>query len=79
MTPQPCAGYDSAIHFDGPPGNGLPATYICCTAPLYAPLEPSRTRARAVPGWQWRDLAAGHDAMVTHPQETAALLLELAP
>ncbi len=79
MTPHPFGAYESALTFDGPPGNGLPATYVFCTDPVYAPLEPSRERARAVEGWQWRDLAASHDAMVTHPEATAALLMELAP
>lgn len=79
MTPHPFGTFDSAITFEGPPGNGLACTYVFCTEPVYAPLAPSRDRARQVPGWNWRDLAASHDAMVTHPQETAALLMELAP
>ncbi len=78
VTPHPFGTFDSALSFDGPPGNGLPATYVCCTDPVYGPLEPSRVRARAIPGWQWRDLAAGHDAMITHPEATASLLMELA-
>ena len=79
MTPQPFGAYDSALTFDGPPGNGLPATYVFCTDPIYTTLEPSRERARALEGWAWRELAASHDAMVTHPDATAALLMELAP
>lgn len=78
MTPHPFGAFNSAITFDGPPGNGLPSTYVFCTDPVYGPLAPSRERARAVPGWQWRELAASHDAMVTHPKETAELLMELA-
>jgi pimeloyl-ACP methyl ester carboxylesterase len=78
MTPHPFGAFDSAITFDGPPGNGLPSTYVFCTNPIYEPLAPSRERARAVPGWQWREFAASHDAMVTHPEATAALLMELA-
>lgn len=78
MTPHPFGAFNSAITFEGPPGNGLPSTYVFCTDPVYGPLAPSRKRARAVPGWQWRELAASHDAMVTHPEATAALLMELA-
>lgn len=77
MTPHPFGAFDSAIDFDGPPGNGLPSTYVFCTDPVYEPLAPSRARARAVPGWVWRDFAASHDAMVTHPEATAELLMEL--
>lgn len=78
MTPHPFGTFDSAIHFDGPPGNGVPSTYVFCTEPVYESLAPSRERARAAPGWQWRELAASHDAMVTHPRQTADLLMELA-
>lgn len=79
MTAHPFGAFDSAITFEGAPGNGLPAVYVFCTAPVYGPLEPSRARARAVPGWEWVELAASHDAMVTHPAETAKLLMEIAP
>ena len=78
MTPHPFGTFDSSLIFDGPPGNELPATYVFCTDPVYAPLEPSRERARTIAGWQWRELAASHDAMVTHPDATAALIMELA-
>lgn len=78
MTPHPFGAYDSALTYAGPPGNGKPCTYVFCTAPVYEPLASSRDYARQVPGWGWRELAAGHDAMVTHPRATAALLMELA-
>jgi hypothetical protein len=32
---------------------------------------------RAEPGWRYDEIATGHDAMITAPQEVAALLLEL--
>ena len=35
-------------------------------------------RFRAGPEWRYRELATGHDAMVTMPDETAALLMEIA-
>jgi pimeloyl-ACP methyl ester carboxylesterase len=38
-----------------------------------------RAEARAPgSGWRYRELAAGHDAMLTHPRALAELLLELA-
>ncbi len=48
-----------------------------CTEPVYVPLASSRDLARAH-AMAWRELAAPHDAMVTHPEATASLLMELA-
>ena len=79
MTPQPLGSMDTALRLERPPGNGLPATYVFCTQPAYEPLSWAREIARAQAGWAWRDLAAGHDAMVTAPELTAALLMEIAP
>ena len=47
--------------------------YIVCTAPGLPVLEESRSRVRAA-GWPVAELAAGHDAMVTHPREIADLV-----
>lgn len=79
MTPHPFGAMATALTLRGPPGNGLPATYVACTSPEYEPLAWARRVARAQPGWGWRDFAAGHDCMVTAPRETAALLMEIAP
>ena len=79
MTPHPFGAFDSSVTLANPPGNGLPCTYVFCTNPVYAPLARYRDYARAQPGWVWREFAASHDAMVTHPGQTASLLMELAP
>lgn len=78
LTPHPFGAFDSALAMTRPPGNGLPSTYVFCTAPVYEPLAFYRDYARQLPGWAWRELAASHDAMVSHPEATAALLMELA-
>lgn len=72
------AGFTSRFSIANPVGNGLPATYIACTDPFYASLESSRRAARARTDWGWREIATGHDAMVTAPRETAELLIEIA-
>jgi pimeloyl-ACP methyl ester carboxylesterase len=79
LTPHPFGAFDSTLTLANAPGNGLPCTYVFCTDPVYESLARHRDYARAQPGWLWRELAAGHDAMVTHPAATAALLMELAP
>jgi hypothetical protein len=42
--------------------------------PSFAPFA---ARARGEPGWRYRELATGHDAMLTAPEALAGLLLEL--
>ena len=73
LTPHPLGTYTSAQNFRGEPGNGLPAEYILCNDPAYGPLEGTDTRARAL-GWPLREIATGHDAMVTAPDALADLL-----
>ena len=48
--------------------------YIACTAPALPVLDESRARVRAA-GWRVEEVAAGHDAMVTHPREIAHLVM----
>lgn len=79
MTPHPFGSMNTAITLRHPVGNGRPATYVVCTDPVYHPLAAAREAARAQEGWAWRELATGHDAMVTAPRALAELLMEIAP
>ena len=76
LTPHPFATLTTPLRLEQRCGNGLPAHYITCTAPAYRPAALCRTRAEDR-GWPISPLASGHDAMVSHPQETAALLESL--
>ncbi|WYX08784.1 hypothetical protein WJ978_23940 [Achromobacter xylosoxidans] len=40
-------------------------------------LEQSRQLVKSQPGWNWVDIAAPHEAHITHPQLLAELLLGL--
>lgn len=73
MTPHPFRTFETPLPLDGPPGAGKPAVYVRCTAPVYPPLAASRARASAL-GWPIRDIATGHDAMVTEPAALAELI-----
>jgi pimeloyl-ACP methyl ester carboxylesterase len=77
LTPHPMATYTSPLHLKHELANGVPRTYIVCTQPLYAALASSRDLARAL-GWPLREIANGHDAMVSAPAELAALLTDIA-
>lgn len=77
MRPHPLGSYTTPLHYEGPLGNGVPATYIECSAPVNPLLEGARARARAQPGWTYLTLQAPHEAMITHAPEVAAILLAL--
>lgn len=78
LTPHPIATFESPLTLAHPIGNGRPCTYVACTAPAYAPLAASRAWVRRQTGWHWREIAAGHEAMVTAPEALATLLGEMA-
>ena len=82
LVPQPFGPTTEPIQLTGA-GDALPGMYIYCGAdkppgsPRAALFELYAARARAA-GYRYRELETGHDAMVTAPQELAALLLETA-
>lgn len=78
LTPHPAGTYESPLRLKNPVGNGRPRTYIACTAPVYGPLESSRQWVKRQGGWNWQEIATGHDAMVTAPVELARMLLAVA-
>lgn len=76
LTPHPLRAYTEPLRMRHPPGNGLPKTYIAVTDPWYPPLAGVREWVRQQPDWEWREIAAGHDAMVTAPDALSELLME---
>jgi pimeloyl-ACP methyl ester carboxylesterase len=78
LTPHPLRCYQSPLRLDASAGNGRPCTYIACSDPFYAPLAGVRERIRGEPGWTWREIATGHDAMVSDPVALTAMLEEVA-
>ncbi len=77
LTPHPVEAFFETLQLDNPVGNGIPATYIVCTEPFFAPTEPSRIFAATQPGWRFLDIATGHDAMISAPGELAELLKKM--
>jgi pimeloyl-ACP methyl ester carboxylesterase len=75
LTPHPLSTYTSKLNIKGPVGNHLPRTYIHCTNPSYAALQASRDWVKAQAGWRFAEIATGHDAMVTAPDELARMLI----
>lgn len=77
LTPHPFGCYTSALNLQHELANHLPRTYVVCTDPIYPALAKSRELARSL-GWPVVELATGHDAMVSAPQATAELFMQLA-
>jgi hypothetical protein len=77
LTPHPVLSFFGKLQLNNPLGNGRPVTYITCTDPYFDPTEPARKIALSMPGWQHLDIATGHDAMISAPQELARLLAGL--
>jgi pimeloyl-ACP methyl ester carboxylesterase len=74
MTPQPLSVYYDTLELGHPLGNGVPATYIACTAPPYDSVVTSHELARQMAGWAYQELPTGHSAMLTMPDELAERL-----
>ena len=75
-TPHPVSTYESKMTLSHSLGNGLPATYIAVT-PHYAPTTSSRNYAKTRSDWQYAEIPAGHDAMVTSPLALYELLVPM--
>jgi hypothetical protein len=73
LTPHPFSTFTTPLTLTHPLGNGLPVEYITCVGPVYQPAIQAHDRARAK-GWPISELHTSHEAMVTLPNETAALL-----
>ena len=78
LTPHPLKTYTDPLMLTHPLGNGVRKTYVAVTDPWYAPLASVRDWVKKEPDWDYRELKAGHDAMVTSPQALSDLLVELA-
>ncbi len=72
-TPHPLSTYESRVSLQHEIGNGLPATYVA-VLPEYRALAESRGYARNRSDWTYREIVAGHDAMVTSPLKVVELL-----
>jgi len=76
QTAHPFGHYQEPLDFDAQRLASVPRTFIDCTNPAWPSIAPMRQRVRSEPGWRVRELATGHDAMVSAPGPLARLLLE---
>jgi pimeloyl-ACP methyl ester carboxylesterase len=74
VTPHPYQTYFDPLVLKHPLGNGVPATYIAVTAPLFPNTAHSRKVAREQRGWNYLEIPTAHDAMLLAPDELSQML-----
>ncbi len=74
LTPHPLQTYYDPLYLRNQVGNGVPATYIACSKPLFPATEKARELARRMLGWKYREIPCGHDAMLLMPVELTDML-----
>ena len=75
LASQPLKTFTQPLRLTHAGARVVPRTYIWCAE--YPSFRPFAERVRTDPGWRYRELPTGHDAMITAPQALAGLLLEL--
>lgn len=75
LRPMPVGTYIGTFTFASSGSNGLKRTYIASSKPPYALLVSTRNRIRDDNTWSFTTIEAGHDSMVTAPDELASLLM----
>ena len=86
QTPHPGHTYRMPLDFDVLRVASTPRTFINCTAPALATIEPSRLRVKDPAFWggawardaQVLEMATGHDPMISAPAELTRILLDCA-
>jgi pimeloyl-ACP methyl ester carboxylesterase len=77
LTPHPLKTWEMPLSFTSPAARSIPRTFIHCTEGASPEEITGQEKECAQMGWQYRQLATGHAAMITAPQELTELLLEL--
>ena len=75
LRPMPAGTFIGTFTFKSSGSNGLKRTYIASSKPPYALLVPTHNRIKGDNTWSFKTIEAGHDCMVTAPDELASLLM----
>ncbi|SEW52918.1 alpha/beta fold hydrolase [Chitinophaga arvensicola] len=78
LTAQPYRTFTQKLTLSHPFGNQLPLIFIACTAEINPEFAHFARNVRKDKKWKYFELATAHDAMMTAPKETAALIKSLA-
>jgi len=86
QTPHPGNTYQAPLNFDVQRVAAIPRTFVNCTQPALATIEPSRLRVKDPKFWDgaWLpnskivELKTGHDPMISDPAGLTRILLDCA-
>ncbi len=85
QTPHPGNTYQATLDFDVRRVATVPRTFISCTEPALATIDPSRLHAKDPKFWEgtWLpagfvEIKTGHDSMISEPAALAKILLDCA-
>ncbi len=74
LTPMPAATYTDVLTFKHGGSSGLRRSYVAGVSPRFPPMQAVHERLRVSDGWQYHELAGGHDLMITEPDKLAEWL-----
>lgn len=74
LTGHPFETFKQPLVLHHPYGNHLPLIFIACTVRMLPAIVPYAEKAKKSKDWKYYELETGHDAMLTEPEKTAALL-----
>ena len=78
VGPQPAKTLTDPLPLSNDARLAIPKTYISCVSQQRAAFVAISARIRAEGGWDYRELDAPHDAMVTEPRALADMLVDVA-
>jgi pimeloyl-ACP methyl ester carboxylesterase len=86
QTPHPGNTYQAPLDFDVKRVAAVPRTFVNCTQPALATIEPSRLRVKDAKFWDdaWLpnskvvEIKTGHDPMISEPAALAKILMDCA-
>lgn len=76
LSPQPVATFTEELNFSSALED-IPVDFIRCTLNIPPEGDSVSGEAKNMRGWNYHELASGHDAMVTMPEALGKLLLEI--
>ncbi len=77
LTPHPAKQWTDKVSFTNGGWEGLPRTYVHCVGQTFRQSSAAMYGPAKEPGWDFHELAAPRLGMLSHVQETAALLLRV--
>lgn len=81
LTPLPMGVSKTAMHLGNPAAEQIPRTFISCVPYPPAPgglIPIVAEHVKQDPTWNFRELHAGHDAMISDPEILSTVLLDIA-